>query len=89
MKYAGTIVNIYATDYLKAYTEKDYCPMTEAIRRSIPKAKQIAPSYNHVYIDGLSYRLPSPAIGVMNDLYRKPRKAGLVPLTFEIGECLS
>ena len=86
MKYAGTLIHIIPTDYLKAHTEKEYCPMTEAIRRALPQAKQIAPSFNHVYIDGISYEFPSVAIGIMNDLYRKYRPAGLIEVQFKLGK---
>jgi hypothetical protein len=88
MKYKGLEVTIFATDYLRAYTTPNYCPMTEAIRRAIPKARQIAPSYAHVYIDGIAYRFPAVAIGIMNALYRKPNERDLVETTFELGEPL-
>lgn len=88
MKYKGTKITIYKTDYFKAYTTRDYCPMTEAIRRAIPNARQISPTYGHVYIDGIAYRFPAVAIGIMNALYRKPNERDLVETTFELGEPL-
>lgn len=88
MKYKGLEITIYSTDYIKAYTKSEYCPMTEAIRRAVPHARQIAPSYAHVYIDGIAYRFPSVATGIMNALYRKPNDRDLVEVTFKLGEPL-
>lgn len=88
MKYKGLKVEILGEDYVKGFALLNYCPMTEAIRRAAPEAKQIAPSYAHVYIDGIAYRFPSVAIGIMNALYRKPNERDLIQVTFKLGEPL-
>lgn len=89
MKYYKLEITVNDMDIVEHCCDNSYCPIVEAVDRATNgQCRDIALGRAHIYIDGLAYRLPSEAIGLVNALYNKPNPKLIKPLTFKLGEIL-
>lgn len=89
MKYYKLEIEVTNQDIIDFCLDNEECPIVNSILRATKdKARQISVGRAHVYIDGLAYRLPSEAIGLVNALYNKPNPKLLKAVTFKLGEIL-
>ena len=89
MKYYKLEIIVSDMDIIEHCLDSAYCPIVEAVDRATGgHCKEIILGRAHIYIDGLAYRFPSEAIGLVNALYNKPNPKLIKPLSFKLGELL-